>query len=1071
MTWFRRDFKIIPYTDSLPYTASIYDSCGHPGIDEVMRQYTDVFDEDLSNLGHCDIIPLTVNVDGHRPIRQRAYRTPLPKRNVVDEQVDEMLKAGVIQTSTSPWAAPVTLTPKKDSSYRFCIDYRKLNAVTVKDCYPLPLIQDIFDQLGGAKLFSTLDLKSGYWQIPVDPKDRQKTAFTCHRGLFEFNRMPFGLANAPAIFQRTMDKVLHGLIGVCCFVYIDDIIIYSRNAAEHAHHLKLVMDRLRAAGLKVKPGKCKIAQTEVKLLGYIVSTDGISSDPEKTRAIATMSAPTSVSEVRRFLGMTGYYRQTIPDYAKIAAPLITLTRKSINWDWGLVQQTAFKTLKNVLQSNHVLAYPQTNKPYGLYTDACDYAVGGILVQEGEDGVERVIQYVSHQRDPTQKRWATIEKEAYAIVYCLQKLRAYLWGARFTILTDHKPLRSLFQNEMANTKIQRWAVLIAEFGADIQYKEGRNNVRADMLSRLQIPHVASIVHKNYIEPQEGATSWSLPLDFDGIDKTALIEQQHRAFPEECQAAGDPDNEDYGFEDNVLFSTKRPGPRQAQYPRILLPPAWQATVIDRCHQQTGHAKEAKTGSAIREAYVWPGMRRSIEHQLSFCGTCHTHRTRPEHVAHGRMPDPCYPHQYVGMDLIGPFTRSERGHVYMFTLIDHLTGWADAFPISNKRGSTIADILNREYFPRYSPPEVLISDNGTEFVNAPVSDLCKTWGVERRTTTVYHPQSNGKVERFHRTFKGLIERLMSTNKSNWEGQLGPALAAYRTTVSTATGYSPFQALYGRRPRIPTTLATNPPLNPDVLQDDRIAILDRTWRGARAALASEREINEKRQERKKLADPLSLGDAVILLKPGLPVTFKPRWSARWEVIRARHPVYWIRHLPSGEEKVFNREKLWRVPDGVDRDMLPDTERQVDNTPTDDTPTPPKDTPSPAFQLPIPPPRNPTGEPPADVITAPATLPPADTHVPPPHTPTHVPPPPPHTPTREPPADGNTAWATPPSGTDQGQPMDIARDTSTDMDVGKQPQLRRSKRRRQQTSDNHFAGWRKESKRGRVACLRYTCF
>ena len=284
-----------------------------------------------------------------------------------------------------------------------------------------------------------------------------------------------------------------------------------------------------------------------------------------------MSAPTSVLEVRPLLGMTGYYRQTIPDYAKIAAPLITLTHKSINWDRGLVQQTAFEILKNVLQSNHVLAYPQTNKPYRLYTDACDYAVGGILVQEGEHGVERVIQYVSHQLDPTQKRWATIEKEAYAVVYFLQKLRAYLRGARFTILTDHKPLRSLFQNKMANTKIQRWAVFIAEFGADIQYKEGRNNVRADMLSRLHIPHVASIVHKNYTEPQEGAISWSLPLDFDGIDKTALIEQQHKVFPAGCQAAGDPDDEDYGFEDNVLFSTKRPGPRQAQYPRILLPPA--------------------------------------------------------------------------------------------------------------------------------------------------------------------------------------------------------------------------------------------------------------------------------------------------------------------------------------------------------------------------------------------------------------------------------------------------------------------------------------------------------------------
>ena len=251
-------------------------------------------------------------------------------------------------------------------------------------------------------MFSTLDLKRGYWQIPVAPKDRYKTAFTCHR-------------------------VLHGLIGVCCFVYIDDISIYSRDTEEHAHHLKLVMDRLRQAGLKVKPVKCRIAHTKVKLLGYIVGTDGITSDPEKTRAIATMTAPTSVTKVRKFLGMTGYYRQTIPDYAKIAAPLIALTRKGVTWDWSIAEQTAFNVFKEALQSNSILTYLQTNKPYKLYTDACDYAVGDILVQVGDDNVERVIQYVPHQLDYTQKRWATIEKEAYVIVYCLQKLRPYLWG--------------------------------------------------------------------------------------------------------------------------------------------------------------------------------------------------------------------------------------------------------------------------------------------------------------------------------------------------------------------------------------------------------------------------------------------------------------------------------------------------------------------------------------------------------------------------------------------------------------------------------------------------------------------
>ena len=251
--------------------------------------------------------------------------------------------------------------------------------------------------------------------------------------------------------------------------------------------------------------------------------------------------------------------------------------------------------------------------------------------------------------------------------------------------------------------------------DIQYREGKNNITADMLSRLHCPQINPVEVRNYIEPQEGTVTWSLPLDFDGINRDQLMEAQREAFPVEWQAAGDPDNEEYGFKDGVLFFTKRPGPRQAQYPRIILPPKWQTEVIDRCHEQTGHAKEGKTGSAIREAYVWPGMRKSIKNRLTFCGICHTHRTRPEHVAHGRRPDPCYPHQYVGMDLIGPFPRSEKGHVYVFTLIDHLTGWADSYPISNKRGSTIADILHREYFTRYSPPEVLISDNGTEFVNS--------------------------------------------------------------------------------------------------------------------------------------------------------------------------------------------------------------------------------------------------------------------------------------------------------------------------------------------------------------------
>lgn len=270
-------------------------------------------------IGYCDIVPMKINTGDSPPIYQRPYRTPLAKRKIVEEQVEEMLQLGVIEPSSSPWASPITLVPKPEGQTRFCCDYRKVNAVTVRDSYPLPLISDIFDQLGGSTIFSTLDLKSGYWQIPVDPEDKPKTSFCCHMGLYQFRRVPFGLANAPAVFQRTMDRVLHSLIGKICYVYIDDIVVYSKTPEEHARHLAMVLERLNQYGLKLNKKKCHFACKEVSLLGYVINENGIRSHPDKTRAIANMAAPTTLKEVRAFLGMTGYYRQAIPNYADVAA--------------------------------------------------------------------------------------------------------------------------------------------------------------------------------------------------------------------------------------------------------------------------------------------------------------------------------------------------------------------------------------------------------------------------------------------------------------------------------------------------------------------------------------------------------------------------------------------------------------------------------------------------------------------------------------------------------------------------------------------------------------------------------
>ena len=396
---------------------------------------------------------------------------------MIDDAIEEMLEEGVIRNSASPWASPVTLVPKKDGSIRFCVDYRRVNSVTEKDTSPLPLIQDIFDQVGGSAIYSTLDLKSGYWQLPVAEADIHKTAFRCHRGLFEFVRMPFGLANAPAVFQRTMDRLMADLIGVCVLVYLDDIVVYSTSIQDHHKHLQLVFDRLRNAGLRLKPTKCHFGMSEVKLLGYILSGAGIRTDPEKVVAINNLGSPESVPEVRSFLGMTGYYRQCIPDYAKIAEPLVALTRKHEQFSWTSTRQEAFESLKMLLTSSHVMAAPRLDRPYKLYTDACDYAIGGILVQEDDQGIEKVIQYISHALPATQRKWAVVEKEAYAVVYAIQKLRPYLYGADFTVYTDHKPLTCLFTRQLNNTKVQRWAVLLAEYGAKIRVSPGKKQHQA------------------------------------------------------------------------------------------------------------------------------------------------------------------------------------------------------------------------------------------------------------------------------------------------------------------------------------------------------------------------------------------------------------------------------------------------------------------------------------------------------------------------------------------------------------------------------------------------------------------
>lgn len=906
MLWFESEWPILKSCERGAAPCEPRLPCmDYPEGDEVIREYADVFSGEDDPNGVCDLLPMRIKTIGE-PISLPAYRTPLAKRRLVDGAIEEMLATGVIRPSSSPWAAPVTLVPKKDGATRFCVDYRRLNEVTVKDQFPLPHIQDIFDQVGGSKVFSALDLKAGYWQVPVHPDDKEKTAFRCHRGHYEFNVMPFGLCNAPAVFSRLMDRVLGELIGKCVMVYIDDLVIFSQNREDHARDVGLVLEKLRQAGLKVKPSKCEFAKEEISLLGYKVGQHGIRADPEKVRAIEELDTPSTVTQVRSFLGMANYYRQCIPNFAKVAAPLVALTKKHVRFTWGEEEARAFGRLKELLTSSHVMAAPRLGQPYRLYTDACNYAVGGILVQEDDEGVERVIQYISHQLSGSQLRWATIEKEAYAVVYAIEKLRPYLYGAEFTVYTDHKPLTSLFTKQLQNTKIQRWGVLLAEYGATIKYRQGKNNIRADMLSRIEPrrePEVGVIDTEEWVDPQafpESDTKELLPLIHDGLDLAEIGRVQPEEFPDlKAQAEGG--EEGWELINGVIYGTNKPYPTAAMYPRLLLPKRWQHGVIMRAHRDVGHMATGKTLFRLTDSYLWPGMKKDVQVALQKCPVCQAHSEKREYVPMGEMPIATYPMQVIGMDLI-ELARSKEGYKYALTIIDHCTGWAEVYPLYNKTNESVWAAWSDQFLPRHGVPEVIITDNGQEFCAKDWEEYLKQLGVDHRHTTPIHPQSNGKTERFNRTFKQLLGKAVNNLPSTWPDKIGACLTAYRNSVSSTTGFTPYYLLYGRHARLPMSKTLSRQKGSDF--GNRLDDLSTALRTASQLTLASRNHNRQRLQQKANAGRIEVGDTVVLkADPRLKLT--SRWDPKWQVTKVSGLALHVRNQLSGVCKVVNREKV----------------------------------------------------------------------------------------------------------------------------------------------------------------------
>ena len=840
----------------------------------LLISYADVFALDSSELGTTQLVTHSIDTGQHLPIRQQVRRTPFALRKKVDELVEEMLDQGVVEPSESPWASPIVLVQKKDGGVRFCVDYRKLNQITKLDEFPLPRIDDTLDLLAGSCHFSALDLASGYWQVAMDPESKEKTAFTTYAGLYQFKKMPFGLVNAPATFQRLMEVVLSGLARRVCVVYLDDVLVFGRTIPEHNANLAQVLQRLRQAGLWLKPKKCRFALKEVEYLGHVVSAKGVQTNPKKVTAVEQFPTPHDVKTLRSFLGLASYYRKFVPHFAKVAGPLHALTKKEVPFLWTQKCQTAFSELKKLLTSAPLLAFPDFTKPFVLETDASGAGLGAILAQKQENGSIRPIAYASRSLQSHERNYGITELEGLGVVWAVKHFRPYLYGHSCEVFTDHSALTSLLNTPQPSGKLARWGMAIQELDLKIRHRSGRTNTNADALSRSPLPagedaHVGETDGVlAALEPGETADQCDLPTIQRRDGELAVIIKylETGILPQDegLARALILSVSQYALEDDILYKVEQDGTL-----RVIPPKDQREDLFNSAHGGVfgAHLSDAKVHSELRRHYWWSGMRSDITRWTRGCLVCNSHS--PGRAVRAPLtPIPVTgPFDRVGVDVI-QFPRSHQGNQYAVVFVDYLTKWPEVYPVPDQSAATIANLLVREIVSRHGVPSEVLSDRGRAFLSGLLKEVQQLLGFEKINTSAYHPQTDGLVERFNRTLTAMLAKTVERGGKDWEQKLPFVLFAYRASQQQSTLESPFFLLYGRDPRLPTDPVMSPEKTKKLVDLKEYGVelagqMSEAWELARQCIRKAQRKQKEYYDRKTRLPTFRVGDRVFLFKP----------------------------------------------------------------------------------------------------------------------------------------------------------------------------------------------------------------
>ena len=869
----------------------------------LLRKYGESFSSSDSDFGRTGIIKHRIPTGDAAPIKQPMRRVPVHMQDEVNKQLDMMLENDIIQPSASPWASGIVLVKKKDGTKRFCIDYRRVNDVTVKDAYPLPRIDESLDQLAGSKWFSCLDLSAGYWQVEIEPGDKQKTAFTTRRGLFEYNVMPFGLCNAPATFERLMETVLSGLHWQICLIYLDDIIIFGKTFKEMITNLDTVLQRFEKAGLKLRPSKCQLFQKEVSFLGHVINEDGVNTDPKKIECIANWPIPSCVKEVRSFLGLCSYYRRFIAEYSHIAKPLTRLTEKNYKFNWTHECSEAFEKLKQQLTTAPVLAHPDFKKPFILDTDASDLAIGSVLSQK-IDGKERVVAYASRTLSKAERKYCVTRKELLALVYFVKYFRHYLYGREFIVRTDHGSLRWLMNFKNPEGQVARWLEVLSTYIFTVEHRPGRLHGNADSLSRKPASQCEDDIDDNN---DTETKCFQLSITESEDDDRDLIKLQQededlamvRTWVEDKER---PSSKDIAACSYVIKSLWNQFPRLENRNGLLvrrlenfeddsvsyqaiIPRGARRDVLKYSHdlKTAGHLGGKKTLSRVRQMFYWPGLQSDVRSYVAGCETC-TKRKEPNPTKRAPMQivRSGYPMERLAIDILGELPMTPNGNKYILVISDYFTKWTEALPMPNMEACTVAKTLVENVLCRFGIPQKIHSDQGRQFESNLFQEMCKLLGIEKTRTTPYHPESDGMVERFNRTLATMLSAFVSSNNKDWDEQLPYVMMAYRSAEHETTGMSPNILMFGREVATPLDLMYEmPPMNKPIPNNQWVWELQDRIETAHATVRKYTQQSMRRQKQlhdsRTAYEKFNVGDQVFVFFPVRPIGTSSKFPSYW--------------------------------------------------------------------------------------------------------------------------------------------------------------------------------------------------